>query len=271
MADREVSEKPLHEKLPTLYGTESCGKPFRIIGETWERYKSSYNFRDEKVFAKRKDVTKPASERGNFVVYEEDEKDFVEANYHEYDRYTVTRADGTVFRGRIVNSDLDPWDQENFELDTSEGWKRVDYNGLVDGGAKVEHVNHIKRVEYLPVALLEPTTVGEKTVQRVKIELSKTAVDALTTITDTLLKADADPRNYVYAFTYVEADKQYVIKNEDYRKMTDDERAAAAEEDANAATSAIDTLSPASGTATREGGDPSWMDGGASKIDEIPF
>lgn len=248
MAD-QFTEKPQHEKLPTLYGTEACGKPFRIIGDTWERYKSSYNFRDDKVFAKRKDMTLPASAPGNFEVFDDDAKEYRAADYHAYDTYVVTRADGTTFKGRVVNSDLPPWDNDdtgkpNFEIETSEGWKRVDYNSLVDGGAKVDHENRLKRVQYLPVSLLDPAQVGDKTVQRAKIELSKTAVDALTTITNTLLKADANPRNYAYAFSYIEADKQYVIQPDDYRKLTDDERAAAATEDTEAATSAIDNFTP---------------------------
>ncbi len=282
MADVKMpAEKPQHETLSTAYSKEYVGVPFRIIGESWERFKSDFDFKDEDVFAMRLDVTQPVTARvqrdgkevSNFAVYDEDAKEYVEAEYHDYETFEVTRADGAKFRGRLVDHTLRAWDDGNFQLLTSEGWQTVDYNSLAaskeEAKERIRHENRLKVIHLQPVSFMEPQTLRKNTVQRAKLELTKTAHEALLQRVNTLAKADADPKNYIYAFTYVEADKQYVIAEEDYRKLTDDERAAAAAEDENAATSSIDALSPP-GAASHDSEFP-YPKKEAINVDEIPF
>jgi hypothetical protein len=253
-----------HEKLVTLYGSEAAGKTFRIIGEPWERFKSHFDFRSEDVFARRVDTSKPASEAGNFETYKrgDDGKEGVweAAEYTDFDYYLIRDTDAAgnerEFTGRRKNSDLAPWDTDNFEVHTKDGWKTVDYNDI-DKDA-IKHVQKLKSVMYVPAALKEETSVTikkkDQTVRRVKLELTKTGWEALQKIMNALTKAHADPKGYWYKLTYIEADKLYTIKDDDYEEMTEAEKAAGTTEDDSAAHSSLADLAPA--------GDP---------MDEIPF
>lgn len=242
MADAE--QKPQHEKLLTLYGQEACGKSFRLIGDSWERFKSHFNFREEDVFARRVDTSKAASVDGNFEVYERSDKGegtWKPARYGDYDYYVVKTVDGKEYRGHLVSSDGAPWDAGNFVVDTTDGAKVVSWDMLDE---KPEHVQRLKCILYQPVSLLESTKIKDKPVQRVKLELTKTASEALSSIVNAIRKADGDPNNFAFTISYVEADKQYVIKEEDYRKLTDEEKASGAEEDEAAKSTSLAELPP---------------------------
>lgn len=243
MAD--VDQKPQHEKLPTLYGQEVCGKPFRLLGASWERFKSDYEYREEHVFARRVDPSKPATAPGNFQVWvdgaEKGSGAWQDARYADYDYYLVKSSDGKEYHGHLADESAAPWDAGNFLVDTIEGAKVVGWDSLDE---KPTRVRRIKRIELLPVALLTATKVKEKSVQRVKLELTKTAGEALTGITNAIRKAGGDPAQFAYAFTYKEEDKQYVIEEDDFRKLTADELATAAEEDEAAKTTSLDELPP---------------------------
>jgi len=282
MADVKMpAEKPQHETLTTAYAKEYVGVPFRLLGSSWERFKSDFDFKDENVFAMRIDASLPVTARvqrdgkevSNFAVYDEDAKEYIEAEYHDYETFEITRADGAKFRGRIVDHTLRSWDDGNFQLLTSEGWQTVDYNSLAaskeESKERIRHESRLKVVHFQPVSFMEPLTLRKKTVQRAKLELTKTAYEALLQRANTLAKADVDPKNYVYAFTYVEADKQYVIAEEDYRKLTDAERETAAKEDESAASSSIDALSPPSGGGRAS--DFPFPEKDQIPVDEIPF
>lgn len=243
MAD-QTTEKPHEEqkfeKLPTIFGAEIAQHVFRIIGPSWDRFKSAFNFRDEKVFGKFED--------GEFQVYDEDAKAYVPKPYGNYDYYDI-ETKTKQFKGRLVDPNGAPWDIGNFEVLTKEGWVAVDYNELSDGGAKIERVNKLKHVHYLPVAFQEDVTIttkkGSKLVTRAKLELSKTAYDALLNTMATFEKAGVDPKEFWYAFQLLEEEKKYVIDQSKVAKLTAEEKATATEEDEAAQTSAIDALEPA--------------------------
>ena len=244
-----------HEKLVTLYGSEAAGKTFRIIGDPWERFKSHFDFRSEDVFARRVDTTKSATEAGNFQTYRRGEEGkegvWEAAEYADFDFYEIRDTDAKgnerEFTGRRKDSDLAPWDTDNFEVNTKDGWKTVDYNDI-DKDA-IKHVQKLKTVMYVPAALKEETTVTikkkDQTVRRVKLELTKTGWEALQKIMNALTKAHADPKCYWYKLTYVEADKLYTIKDDDYEEMTNDEKGAGDAEDEVAAHSSLADLAPA--------------------------
>lgn len=255
-----------HEKLVTLFGSEAAGKTFRIIGEPWERFKSHFDFRSEDVFARRVDTSKPATDAGNFQTYKRGEEGkegvWEAAEYADFDFYLIHDIDPEgkerEFTGRRVDSDLAPWESGNFEVKTKDGWKSVDYNDIAKDNIK--HVQKLKAVMYVPSALKEEATIktkkGEKSVQRVKLELTKTGWEALQKIMNALTKAHADPKGYWYKLTYVEADKFYTIKDDDYEEMTEDEKADGMNEDESAAHSSLADLAPA---------------GEEDLIDQIPF
>ncbi len=252
MSDQDTKQ---HEKLSTLYGAEAAGKTFRIIGEPWERFKSHFDFRSEDVFARRVDPKKPASEEENFQTYKRGEEGkegvWEAAKYADLDYYEIrdTDAQGTErqFTGRRKNSDLAPWDTNNFEVNTKDGWKTVDYNDIEKDSIK--HVQKLKSVTYVPAALKEETTIKTKkkdqVVRRAKLELTKTGWEALQKIMNALTKAHADPKVYWYKLTYVEADKLYTIKDDDYEEMNNDEKGAGDAEDEVAAHSSLADLAPA--------------------------
>lgn len=229
------------EKLPTLYGTEVTGKPFRILGDSWDRYKSSFKHKEDGKFGMLTDPMQPVNAPGNLKFYNDETKAYdIEARYEDYDFWVVT-VNGVEYKGFLADYALPPWQNGNFYLATTEGKKTVDYDDVKD---HAEHVQKLRLVHYLPVSFLAEVEVKNKTVKRAKLELTQTGKDALDRIVGALTKADADPKNYVFALTYVEAERKYVINDEDYRKLTDDERAAAAEEDENAKTTALDALPP---------------------------
>lgn len=242
MADHSI-EKPneeKHEKLATIFGTEITGKEFRIIGDAWDRYKSAYNFRDEGVYGKMQD--------GDFLVFDSERKEYFPMPYHTYDYYEVV-ANGKTFRGRLVNPEGAPWDDGNFQVLTADGqWVTVSYNDITDKGGSAERVNKLKHVHYIPVSFKEEVTLttkkGTKQVKRAKLELSKTAYEALLNVMLPFEKAGVSPRDFWYGFDYVEEDKQYVVNQSMVNKLTDDEKAAAAEEEAAVQTSALDALEP---------------------------
>lgn len=253
MADlnEKRGDEKQYEKLPTLFGQEVCGKAFRLTGEPWERFKSSWDFRQEEVFARRVDPSKSASETGNFETYQRgapgEQGEWQSADYAEFEYYEVKDGD-RVFRGRKVNADQDAWDLMNFEVKTDKGWVKVDYNEIAKS-SEVTHVSKLKRVMYVPVSLKEEAEIKTKKavqkVKRVKLELTKTGYEALQKIMNALAKAGADPKTFWYTLTYVEGDKQYVIKDDDYGKLTDEELASAAAEDEGAASAPLESLKPA--------------------------
>lgn len=235
---------PQYEKLPTLYGGEICDKPFRLLGDSWERYKSTFDHREDKVFGKRVDPSKPVSAPGNFQIFDAEKKEYVEARFADYDYYLVQTKSGAEYHGHLLNTALPPWEPGNFVLDTAEGERVVGYDSL---DSKPEHVVRIKRVEYVPVSLLTPTKLKDKSVQRVKLECTKTASDALSRITSAVEKADGNPKNFAFTFTYKEEEKQYVIEEAGFRKLTDEEKAQAAADDEAAKTTPLEDLPPPAG------------------------
>lgn len=250
----DASQKPNEdqqqfERLSKVYGSTYKDRPFRPIGQLWERFKSDMDHGGEDVYGKRVDVTKPVTAEGNFAVWDRDRKDYLVRPFEEFYYYVVIDGD-KKFIGRLVDFDAPPWADGNFQVKTADGWKPVDYNTLTAEGstAKIERVAKIKRVQNLPAVFKDVAQVetkkGVKEYRRVNLEMGQTASEAFENAAKMVTKLGGVPGDFWFTFRYIEAKKQYVIDPDMITKLTDEEKEQCAAQDAASRTSALSDLTP---------------------------